>query len=929
MGTLKIAHLNVRSLINSFNNFATLITGSNYKVFAVTETWLTPDVDSELVNIPGYNFYRCDRLTRGGGVGVYVSNQLNCQLIELDIPNNDRIEYIWLKLKINCKSYAIGTFYRPPKNNLLEGIQCIDQALSLIIPTVDEVICVGDFNVNLFNLENILSRCFDAYGFHQIINEPTRIANNSSTLLDPIFLSNKESVNSCTTLNVDHISDHKLVFCDISVKIPSFKQKLIKIRNFKNIDQNRLLQDLYNLPLHNILRCTNIDTKVSLLTTYLTTLYDVHAPLREVRLSKPKAPWLTDNIKLMMKTRDRALQKYKRTKNTQDYTYYKELRNLTLTAIRNEKRAYINSVCNRGNIKNTWSTLKSLNVKKGSNKEVPRNLANASEINSFFHSVFQITNSSDTDNLIEYYETNQFSDKIFNFSLVTVEEVGKIQDSLTSNASGYDNISLMMLKYCCPHILPFLTHIINCCLECGYFPSLWKNAVIIPLPKKNNIISLADIRPISILPVISKILEKVVYYQLFAYADTNNIIDHYQSGFRSSHSTATALTRICDDIIAGIDNKKLTAVALLDFSKAFDTINHSVLCAKLGYYGLSDIVVSFFKSYLTNRQQMVLFNDEYSSLLPVISGVPQGSVLGPLLFSIYTTEILRCTEHCSVQAYADDQQVYFTFSPSDINYAQAVINSDLENIRKVSLSHNLKLNPNKCELIIFGSRKQAEFATAHLNIAVGTTTLPIVSCSKNLGLYLDNQLKFTEHVSSLLRKAYGSLKLLYASRFILPANLKKMLSESLVLSYFNYCDVVYGHFLNCIDKNRIQQVQNWCSRFIFNLRKYDHISHTYKELKWLNMENRRKLNFLVFVHRIVTSSLPSYLYSRLTHRSNIHSRNVRNKHMYHIPQHVTAIFKKSFSYCSVDSYNSIPIHFRSLATPAFKQKVKKKMLNEQ
>ena len=293
----------------------------------------------------------------------------------------------------------------------------------------------------------------------------------------------------------------------------------------------------------------------------------------------------------------------------------------------------------------------------------------------------------------------------FSFTLLDVTDITKLLLTIKSKAYGSDNISVSMLRYCSPHLDQYITHIINSCLEHNYFPQHWKESIIRPLAKVSNPKELSDLRPISILPAISKILEKAAHQQIINFLDQYKILSNCQAGFRAGYSTSTALGNVVDDVVKNIDSKELTALVALDFSKAFDTINHKLLYTKLIFYGFSNSAVDFIKSYLTGRQQKVHIDDSVSSAEDVTSGVPQGSILGPLLFILYTNELFNHIKDCKVQAYADDTQIYLNFKPDRIEEAQNKLNSDLEKINKLSLKHNIKLNPNKSHLIVFGNRK--------------------------------------------------------------------------------------------------------------------------------------------------------------------------------------------------------------------------------
>lgn len=845
-------------------------------------------------------------------------------MISIDLGESC-IEQLWIKCKVNHTTFAISVFYRPPIANIHTSLDQFDSALSLILPSVDYVICMGDVNVNLLNLDNPVSQCFSCFGFTQIIDEPTRVTGTSSTLIDPIFVSTSNIVINAGVVNADEISDHKLTFCELSFKVEKFKPKFITFRDYKNFDYHNFYNDLIETPWNNVLYEHNIEKKISLFELLIKNLFNIHAPIRTVRVSKPKSPWLTDTITIMRKERDRALRKYKISKSEDDFRSYKTLRNLTLSSIRREKKAYIDSVFNDNNPRKTWTTLRDLNVKFDDTVSIPEHLKDVDTINNYFASVFCKENC---DELVDYYTSSIPKSNNFRFKLATVEKIHQILFQIKSNASGSDNISLSMLTYCSPYLDPYITHIVNVCLENNYFPEAWKTSVIHPLPKTKSPESYADLRPISLLPILSKILEKVIYEQLIMYCNENHILPITQSGFRKSHSTATALSNIIDHLVKDLDEQKISVLVLLDFSKAFDTINHNLLCAKLKYYGLSSGSVEFMHSYLAGRYQRVIIGDKASSLLPVTSGVPQGSILGPLLFTIYTADLLGRIQYCSYQAYADDTKLQYSFAPYEYHIAEYRLNCDLNTISSVAEQHNLKLNGKKSSVIYFGGHK-AKHLENHMRLLVNNSRIEVHNVVKSLGVLIDSKLKFSDQVNKQIQKAFINLRLMYANRAILNKKLKIMLSESLVLSHFNYCNFVYGPFLDIKDKSRIQKMQNSCCRFIFGLRKYDHISAKIRELNWLNMPNRQKLNFATFVHKIMITASPSYLKDKLVSRHQMHNIPTRFSNLLAIPKHSTALYCKCFTYQAIKLYNSIPPDFKNYNISSFKAHYKEKLLKEQ
>jgi hypothetical protein len=469
-------------------------------------------------------------------------------------------------------------------------------------------------------------------------------------------------------------------------------------------------------------------------------------------------------------------------------------------------------------------------------------------------------------------------------------------------ASGDDNITLQMIKLCFPLISNHILHIINCCIEQSYFPAKWKTALVTPLPKTSTTTSLNDLRPISLLPTLSKILEKIVYQQMIAYVDSCNILPVSQSGFRKAHSTTSALLNITDNILRGYDQNLLTILVSLDYSKAFDTIDHDLMCAKLHYYGFSISSIDFFKSYLYNRYQKVTIKSLCSDSALVASGVPQGSILGPLLFLIYISDLEQVIRHCNIQCYADDTQLLYSFDPNNYKDAVRTINDDLQRIFTFSSEHNLVLNPNKSVCMLFGPKKKSISIRNQLSIKINGNNLNFSNKCKILGVFIDDKLSFAEHVSSLLQKSYIRLNF----------KLKKQLCESLVLSIFSYGNIIYYPFLTQIQKRRIQMIQHMCCRFISNLRKFDHISISLSKLNWLSFENKFKYLFLVFIYKLIKTSSPDYLIKKLVFRNTIHCANLRNVDNLTIPVHKTSQFKKSFSYNSAILFNTFYINKSSL-----------------
>ena len=275
----------------------------------------------------------------------------------------------------------------------------------------------------------------------------------------------------------------------------------------------------------------------------------------------------------------------------------------------------------------------------------------------------------------------------------------------TNKSPGIDKISMRVIKDSLPVILPTITSIFNASLTSGVFPSAWKMAEITPIPKECDHEQANNNRPISLLPMLSKVCEKVVLNQVVSYLDINKRLSTEQSGNKKYHSTETSLIETTDTFLHAIDKKEVTAVVLLDMSKAFDSLDHKILMLKLQDVGMSLGALNWFSSYLSNRQQVVRINSALSGKLTVHSGVPQGSILVPILFSIYVNDLPTIPQHCSSKVFVDDNKLYTSFPVQQCELAVTKVNEDLRKIRDWCFDNRLLLNASKTKLILFGSRQ--------------------------------------------------------------------------------------------------------------------------------------------------------------------------------------------------------------------------------
>lgn len=830
--------------------------------------------------------------------------------------------------------------YRPPDCTL----ECFDQEFSesfISASTLSkDIYILGDLNCNILNSSDSNARVLldfcSAFNLTQVIKQPTRSTEASKTLIDVILVTNKGMVKTAGVTPIS-ISDHDLVYITLNLKDRRPKPVYVIRRSYKHYDASAFAHDISEAPWSVIENFDDVDEKLNAFHLLFDPILDQHAPIKRVKLRTRPNPFVTDEIKLLMKTRDNWRRQASKTNHPDAWSSYRDLKREVKQRLRKAEKEYVAKQIkdNPNDSKCLWKIIRSCVPKKTTSAKsfTKEEKVIANDFNQFFCSVGQNTVKKIHSLAEEFnYDLNwspflprsfPLGDQ-FTFHAVTQEEVKQIILAMPSaKAPGADKISLRVIKDCLLHIIPPLTSIVNASFVNQVFPSMWKKAEITPIPKSSDCDheQADNNRPISLLPILSKVCEKVALNQLTPYLLSHNRLTANQSGNKQGHSTETTLIKTTDIILKAIDNKRLTSVVLLDMSKAFDSLDHSILISKLKDVGLSIEALNWFTSYLTNRSQTVRINSTLSNALDVTNGVPQGSILGPLLFSIYINDLPSITNQCPAESYVDDTKMYMCFPVKDYDSAMGLMNEDLERIRNWCFQNLLLLNPGKTFLMVYGSRQMVSKLPAvfHLSL-LGKELIPSESV-KDLGVIFDRNLDFNEHIIKVTASCMSVLGQINRIKYVFNKELLIVIINSLVFSKLFYCSSVWSTTSEG-NIRKLQSVQNFAARIISGLRKYDHVTPILKELHWIPVKKHLYYRDAVLAFKCMKGMAPKYLSSQFITRESVSRRT-------NIPLFTSATGQKSFQYRIAKLWNELPSNIKLCETISnFKINLKKNLLRQ-
>jgi len=827
-----------------------------------------------LFKINAYDLVRRDRRTGpGGGVAMFIKQNLNWTR-RADLERKS-LESMWIEIIVNkSKNFLLTSFYRPPKGSKYlkhDFNEHFNEQLTAASKDSKEIILLGDLNTDyLVNTDNDnVKQSLTLNGFQQHITKPTRITKNSSTLID-IIATNKSNIARTDVIPLS-LSDHDMVICIRKQNHTKYKEKYVTSRNYSRYNQNELKTDLKNTDFSTVINSKNVNEAVERFTKIMNDIFNRHAPLVKKRVKGKPTPWLDITLKRHMDRRDKILRKARNTKSETDWNLYKKLRNFCNNRIRSARKNYHRNMLNenRLNARSFWRTIKSIFPTKSKASNFGHSKCTARSFGDFFatavsklkKSCFLLTDLVWRTPTFYHLRTNS----IFRFQYVSVIFVQKELKALRRNkAAGIDNLPPGLLKDSAEEISQPLAHIINLSLSTTTIPTRWKVAKVTPVHKAGNTNDEMNYRPISVLPVMSKILEKAIHTQLKTYLEQNNLLSNKQFGYRAGRSTETAVTLFLDDIRKEIEKGKLVGAAFMDLSRAFDTLSHATLMSKLKSYGINGNEITCLNDYLFQRRQIIQLENELSPEYPVTTGVPQGSLLGPLLFLVYFNDFPDCLTFAKVIMYADDTVVYFAHK--DKSVIEDCLNRDFVNISKYLEESELVINlkKGKTETMLFSTSKKLNAIKEPLKIKYRHTVINNTDTYDYLGNLIDQPINLAKNFEKRYKKASGRIRLLQRVRQYLTTEAAEKVFTMMIAPLLTYCCAVKIS-LTRTQTSSLTSIENRASRIIYG-------NESNKRVPSIN--DQRLVKSCLTVHKCLNNETcsPMKNYFELN-RHNLRTRN--------------------------------------------------------
>jgi len=919
---IKIGHLNINSLRYKTILLSDLLYENDLDVFCISETKL--DGSMKVLNIPGYYFVRRDRTGFGGGVGIYLKSihrytELNLKSVDY---GQGKIESISIKVQIeNRKSFIVCSLYRPKFSISLSDLEIFENYFEELHSNRYPFYICGDFNIHLEETDKPLIRKFNSllnkFNLVELVQKPTR----GNARLDLIITNNPIPCLSSQVFSPTLTTDHEATVCVIPLSKPKPAPITISFRAYDRINYEKFVPSLINSFNSNNDSSKSLGAEVDSFIDKLISIYDEHAPILKKKINPKSSPkFLTTDTRRLKAVRNKLISKNKLCNNANQKKEIYNITKLINKSIHADTKQYYNlEISNKG----LWSVVNKFlrPISKSSNKF---------DVNDLNNHYFQISNAEiHTPCPIKPLEINVNSE--FKFQPVSTFDVIKawrsIKNKFKTTPDQLKIAPIMLQKVIhCPSIIDNLTYLINRSLLESDFVNQFKISAISPVPKISNPIIPADYRPISVQSTLSKLTEKCAYKQLINYLDSNDLLYKHQYGFRKGHSCEHAMLALIDFIQKQIDIGYFCILVSLDLSKAFDVIVREFFIQKLTWYGIDP---KWFQSYLTGRCQYVKGeNGTVSVTLETKRGCPQGSVNGPLIFSIYINDLPLVIQHCLAILFADDTQLCIYGKPNQLDEVKNRLISDLNAILKWMNSNGMSLNVKKTQMIVIGNSYVVS-QIGRISLDIDNTTITSADTLKSLGLTIDCKLKWDEHISNLCKRYHATARSLYPLKSLIDPTYLHRIFNSYLLPITNYMILVWGTTAKYNLKS-VNKLIRTSARFLLNVKKFDPIKALLTDqLNWMLAENLYQFAMACFVHKIKTNDCPVYFQNLFCVNESRMQYNIRGRKDLYCPIKVKGSYgSKSFSVRSVKCWNLLSPEYKSIEVyKKFKEDVKKYFLS--
>lgn len=880
-------------------------------------------MDSEIFANPNkYSLYRHDRKAKkGGGVLIAIKKGLAPFLVNTD----SCLEIVWAACTTSTAKVLVGVCYRPPDSNS----SFIDELRSSITSAIgkypaDITYLVGDFNFPQIDWSQLSSSCQNAtelinltldFNFFQAINQPTRGTN----ILDLVFCNAPESIGD--VLYLDGFSDHRLIQLQLTIPLAFQGSTITQIRDYNRAnykDMNIALNKFFVRTFLPSFFDRTVEQNWVLFKNVLTNLVHRYVPVVSISNDKTN-PWFNKHLNRHRNKKKRLYRKAKLAPTSSAWKKYRECLKSYCCAVRTSKKKYFSQDLPsllKSNPKKFWRVVSpnsiSNHISLCDDKQQPLDDSECPHVfNRYFASVFTREDHSNIPIVPDHdYQYMSAID-------VSAEGVANLIGNLKiSTSAGVDNINSKILKNTVLISSKILCYIFQQSLSSGLLPTDWKIAKVIPIFKSGNKNSPHNYRPISLTCICCKLLEHIIASHIYAHLEHNSFFFPQQHGFRKGLSCDTQLLEFTTDLHSNMDANLQTDCIFLDFAKAFDCVAHSRLFSKLSALCLDSLTLSWLRNFLSFRQQFTSANSFTSSLCDVTSGVPQGSVLGPLLFLIYIND-LPTGISSNLRLFADDCIIYRSIKSTEDHL---VLQNDLILIAKWCDKWQMSLNSTKCKVITF-SRKRINSDFSYL---IDSTLVSQASSYKYLGVHLKHNLSWDMHINTITAKASRSLGYLRRNLWNSPSSLRQLTYETIVRPQLEYASPVWSPHQIYLT-NKLESVQNRAARFITsNYSPHSSITQIKHDIPLVPLNVRRSISLLSLFHKYRYSIRPSPL--PLEAPSRI-SRRLHNQYSIKRISGRTNTFNSSALPRAIVLWNDLPDNIASISNhQAFLDQLRKHFL---